>query len=168
MVAALACSILSLTCCLILSLLVSGPLYFWRFLFFVCCFLGFTSSEGKTELQWYEDGWNTGANETEENGRLFQRRIHFYIILTIGFWRVCCLSSAEDGSGGGLEREELKPALSFLFATVPVSCHLLLLHFPLHLLKKIRHLHLFVVPESVTLCHRHTWKKPPHLNQLNI
>lgn len=161
--AALACSILSLICCLILCFLVSGPLYFWRLLFFTCCFLGFTSSEGKTEMQWYEDGWNTGANEAEKNARLFQRRINIYIILTIGFWRVVCLLSAEDGGGGGLETEELKPALSFLFASVPVSCHLLLLYFLLHLFKKIRHLHLFVVPESMTLCHRHTQKK-----QLNI
>lgn len=50
MMAALACNILSLICCRILCFLVSGPLYFCRLLFFLCCFLGFTSSEGKTEM----------------------------------------------------------------------------------------------------------------------
>lgn len=97
------------------------------------------------------------------NARLIQRRLNIYIIFTTGLWWLVRVSSAEDGGGGSLEREEPKPAPRFLFAAVPVSCHPLLLHFPLHLLKKVRHLHLFVVPESMTLHHRHT-QNNPHLS----
>lgn len=49
--AALACSILSLTCCLILCFLVSGPLYWCRLFFLLRCFLRFTSPEKKLYMK---------------------------------------------------------------------------------------------------------------------
>lgn len=117
-----------------------------------------------------EDGWNTRANKTSDEQMLDSAKADssIDITFTIRFWWLARLSSAEDGGGGGLEREEPKPALRFLFAAVPFSCHPLLLHLPLHLLKKIRHLHLFVVPEPMTLHQRHTSPPdpppPPHLS----
>lgn len=55
MMAALACSILSLICCLILCFLVSGALCCCRLFFLLCCFLGFTSpvkNNNKLNMKW--------------------------------------------------------------------------------------------------------------------
>lgn len=88
-------------------------------------------------------------------------------MVTVRFCGRARLSAAEDGSGGGLQGEKLQPAQRSLLAARLIPCHLLLLHFPLHLLKKIRHFHLFVVPQSVTLC-RDTKRilKVPHFASL--
>lgn len=77
--------------------------------------------------------------------------VHFFWIFTIGFCRPACLSSTENGSGGSLQGKKLQPAQWSFLAVHLITCHPLLVHFPLHLLKKIRHLHLLVVPQSVTL-----------------
>lgn len=71
--------------------------------------------------------------------------------------RVASLSSAEHGSGGGLQREELQPTCWFPSAAHLISTgHLLLVHFLLQLLEEIRHLNLLVVPQPVALHgHRH-------------
>lgn len=49
MMAALACRILSLICCLILCFLVSGALCWCPLFFLLLCFLDFTSPEKKEE-----------------------------------------------------------------------------------------------------------------------
>lgn len=151
MTAALTCSILSLSCCRILCFLVSGVLFWLRCLFLLERFLGFTSAvkmkkKGtKTSQQICSFDYYKGT-ETD-----IKMRYWVLWMVTVRFSGGACLLAAKNGSGGGLQWEKLQPPQRSLLVAHLHPWHLLLVHFLLHLLKKVWHFHLFAVPQAVAL-----------------
>lgn len=157
MTAALACSIFSLMCCLILCFLVRGTRCRCCLFFLLCCFLGFTSPVNEWKICKKQEKRREGEVSHHIDPRFgyqpdLEQDILFFSIFTIWLWCITSLSFTENGGCRGLQRKELKSALRFVFAAhLITACHLFLVHFFLHLLEKIRHLHLFVVPQPMAL-----------------